>query len=112
MINIPDLVQKLLAQTKSALLEIVTTDTPLVIDAVDSYISNAETRMSSLLQNLSEGGDVKFLLDRLREEKDILRTEVLSFIVIGKGVAQNVINSVQDILLQAIASVLPPNNVA
>ena len=105
------MVQDLLAQTKTALLEIVTVNTPQVIEAVDSYISNAESRMSSLLQNLAEGGDVKFLIDRLKEEKDILRTEVLSFITIGKVILQNVLNAIQDILLQAIAAVLPEQHV-
>lgn len=106
-INISEAVKDLLTKTKTALLEIVNTDTPLVLDAVNSYVGNAETRFSDLLSHLADGGDVKFLLDRLQEEKDILTSEVLSFIVIGKGVAQNVINSIQDILLSAIAAVLP-----
>lgn len=109
-INIAEIVRELLAKTKTSLLEIVTTDTPLVIEAVDGYIGNAETRFSDLLTHLAEGGDVKFLLERLKEEKDILTSEVLSFLVIGKGVAQNIINSIQDILLNAISEVLPQSN--
>lgn len=109
-LNIPELVQKLLAETKTQLLKLATEavgEVPAVLEAVDSYIANAQSRMTSLLSNFAEGGDVKFLLDRLQEEKDILQSEVLSFIVIGKGIAQNIINSVQDILLRAIAQVLP-----
>ena len=106
-INISETVKELLSKTKTALLGMVTTEKPLVLDAVNSYIGNAEDRFSALLSNVAEGGDVKFLLERLKEEKDILESEVLSFVVIGKGVAQDIINSIQDIILGAVAAVLP-----
>lgn len=109
-LNIPELVAKLLAETKDQLLKLAAEtvgEVPAVVEAVNSYIANAQSRMTSLLGYMAGGGDVKFLLDRLQEEKDILQSEVLSFIVISKGIAQNIINSVQDILLQFISQVLP-----
>lgn len=105
--DIKTTVAELLSKTKNALLEIVNIDKPFIIEAVDTYIKNAEERFSSLLSNLSENGDISFLLARLKDEKDILESEVLSFLVIGKGAAQDIINSVQNIVLSAVAEVLP-----
>ena len=105
--NIAGIVQDVLTETKTTLLSILTERTPQVVEAVDSYIANAQTRLTSLLSHLADGGDVRFLLDRLQEEKDILYSEILSFVVIGKGIAQDVINSVQNILLNAIGRALP-----
>lgn len=110
-INIPGLVKDLLAETKNALLNLVTNDAPQVIEAVDSYIANAEGRLTALMTSVAEGSTIDFLLARLSEEKDILESEVLSFVVIGKGIAENVINKVQDIIINAIADVLPGNKI-
>lgn len=104
--NIQDIVKDLLTETKNVLLGIIDVEKPQVVEAVNSYIQNAEQRMVSLLENLAQNGDVKFLLERLAEEKDILFSEVLSFVVIGKSVAQEAINAIQDILLQAIGKSL------
>jgi hypothetical protein len=111
-INIPRLVKDLLAETKNALLDLVTNDAPRVVEAVDSYIANAEGRLTALMTSVAEGSTIDFLLARLSEEKDILESEVLSFVVIGKGIAENVINKVQDIIINAIANVLPGNKIA
>lgn len=106
-IDIKSTVQQVLAQTEAALMSIVTNEIPEVTEAVNAYINNAKQRFTDLLSYMADGGDVKFLLDRLSDEKGILESEVLSFEVIGKQVAQTVINSIQDILIQAIRVVLP-----
>lgn len=105
--TINDLVKTVLDETKTALLEVVTTDAPQILEAVNSYISNAQGRFADLLMYMARGGSAAFLLDRLSEEKDILHSEVLSFVVIGKSVAQNIVNHLQDILLRVVRVVLP-----
>lgn len=100
-------IKKLLADIKDVLLAAVVVDTPVIVDAVTSYVSNAESRLTSLIENMYHGGSAKFLLDRLAEEKDIMLTQLLSFEVMGKQIAQTVINNAQNIILQAVNDVLP-----
>lgn len=107
-IDIKDLAAETLKKAKEALLEMLSKDAPQVIEAVDSYIANGQDRLINLLEKVSQDGDIKFMLDRLAEEKDILYSEVLSFVVIGKQIIQDALNKVQDILLTAIGQALPP----
>jgi hypothetical protein len=95
-----------LDEIKASLLSYAGKKSPEVIQAVESYVQGAETRISDLVDYMADGGEVKFLLDRLAQEKDILLSEVLSFVVLAKGVASDAINNVQDIILQALKKVL------
>lgn len=105
--DIQNLVLEVLNKTKRAILQLATDATPNLIKAVDAYIALAQQRFTSLMSYMANGGDTRFLLDRLAEEKDVLKSQILSFIVMGKGIAEHLINSVQDILLTAVGQVLP-----
>lgn len=111
MIDILAQVTKLLAEAKAKLLGLVVDNTPQVTEAITSYIANAEERFSDLLSAMASGSDTKFLLDHLELEKGILETEVLSFFTIGKQVVEDVLNSLQDILLTAVKDVLPQGSI-
>ncbi len=106
--DINALKDKIIAQ----LLLIETDNQPKLESAVQDYVANGEERFQALLEYMADididnGGEkVKFLLDRLAEEKDILTQEVLSLFVIAKGAAQSALNNVQDILLQEVKTVL------
>lgn len=110
-INIADVVKDLVEKSKNELLLIITDDVPAALDAVNTYVGNLEGRASALLTNLAETNDASFLVSRLKEEPAILESEVFSFIIIGKGIAQNIVNSIQNILLSAIKQVLPVGNI-
>ena len=102
MYDINALKEKIIAQ----LLLIQTDSQPKLQIAVTDFVNNAEERYRALLEYMAEGGDTKFLIDRLKEEKDIFEQEVLSLFTIAKGAAQSALNNVQDILLQEVRVVL------
>lgn len=104
--DIKVLAQDVLNKTQVGLLKIAVDGSAEVIEAVNQYIGDAQERFANLFQHIAEGGDAKFFIERISEEKDILKSSILSFVVIGKGIAERVINSVQDIILDALAKVL------
>lgn len=105
--DIKTVVDEVLAETESSLLSLVGETTTELLEALNSYKDNARDRFSSLLGYMSVGGDITFLKDRLLDEVSILKSELLSFEVIGKQTAQTLINSVQGILIAAVFKVLP-----
>lgn len=106
-INIPALVATVLNQVKAELSLVVTDNVPEALAAVNKYVANLEIRAKALLEELAESNDAAFLVKRVKEEPSILETEVFSFIIIGKGIAQNLVNSIQNIILSAVQTVLP-----
>lgn len=106
-IDIEKSVNEVLNKAKNAFLKIVTEDLPQVLATVNQYIEKAQKRVAALLNFMANGGSVKFLLDRLADEKDVFKSQVLSLIVIAKGLAQTLVNAFQDILLTAVGKVLP-----
>jgi len=110
-INISDAVKNLVAAV-SAELKLVISDTlPAAVAAEAEYIANLEERGTALLQTIADttfqGDKLSFCLARLKDEAPILQSEVFSFIVIGEGAAQNIINSIQNILISTVQSILP-----
>jgi hypothetical protein len=108
----PEQIKKVLIDTlaaiKSGLLSSLGSSEALVISTAQSYIVDGEDRLAALLNAMASGdGDAKFLLRRLSDEKNILLGQFLSIEVIAKGIVQSAINNAQDILLNAIRSVLP-----
>ena len=110
-VNILEQVTKLLTEAKLKLMDIVVDHTPEVTEAIKSYVANAEGRLSALLTAMASGSDTAFLLNHLQLEKGILESEILSFVVIGKQIVQDVLNSLQDILLTAVKDVLPQGSI-
>jgi len=95
---------------KQSLLNTLGSTEGQVVNVAESYVLDGEDRISALLEAMSSGeSDIKFLLRRLADEKNILLGQLLSIEVIAKGVAENAINNAQAILLNAIKSVLPQN---
>lgn len=106
--DISAVVKNTAEQAKKELMIIVVSDAPLVIEAINTYIANLENRTASLLNYIiNNPTDVRFVIDRVREEPDILKTEVFSFLIIGKGIVQNVVNNIQDLILSAVYAILP-----
>lgn len=113
MIDIKSTVQKVLAAAESSLLSIVTGAEPKVLEAAKGYVSNAEGRVTELLSYIADPSEetakdkLAFLVARLKDEKAILESEFLSFVVMGKQVAQDAINSITTILVAAVGEILP-----
>lgn len=110
-INISEQVANLVTAV-TAELKIVIPDTiDEAVTAGEQYIANLEHRGAALLQVVAdpsfEGDKLSFVLARIKDEEPILETEVFSYIVIGAGAAQNVINSIQNILISAVQAILP-----
>lgn len=106
-------VQSVLNNSKVALLGIVGDAEPKVIAAVATYVGNLEGRATVLLEYMAAdtsedtSDKITFLIARLKDEKNILESEFLSFVVMGKQIAQDAINAITTILVTAIGEVLP-----
>lgn len=83
----------------------------VAVDAGKTYLIDFEERTSTLLAVIIDQDDKRdklaYAIARWGDEKEILKAEVFSFIIIGEGVLQGAINSVQNILISAVQSVLP-----
>lgn len=105
--------QNLLGATKSAFMSLISDKTPLVLGAVDNYLVNLRTRGATLLDYVANDteDDLPTKLRRvasfMEDEKNILESELLSFLDIALGIAQTLINNVQNIVLTAIYQFLP-----
>lgn len=100
--DIKTLKDKIIAE----LLLIQTENQPKLETAISDFVNNAEERYTALLEYMADHGEVKFLLDRLKDEKDIFEQEILTVFTIGKGAVQSALNNVQDILLQEVKTVI------
>jgi hypothetical protein len=111
LINISDVVKNLIIAVTAELKLIISNTLPLAVAAEGKYLTNLETRGTALLQTIADptftGDKLAFCLARLKDEQPILESEVFSFIIIGEGAAQNIINSIQNILISAVQSILP-----
>ena len=110
-INISEVIKKVVDASKKELDLIITESEPYAMQAASQYLVNLESRGTALLNVVAdqnfEGDKLAFVIARIKDEPEILKTEVFSFIIIGAGIAQNIINSIQNILLDAIQSILP-----
>lgn len=109
--NISEAVKNLVAAATQELNLIIPPGIAEAIAAADQYKNNLFYRGTTLLNVVADpsfqGNKLAFVVARLKDEKEILKTEVFSFIIIGEGVAQNIVNSIQNIIIDAIQSVLP-----
>lgn len=114
-VNINDIINTVVKSSEAELKLLITEDVPRIVNAAQEYLSNLATRSTALLGVVTDSGfkgdKLAFVLARIKDEKIILETEVFSFIIIGQGVAQNIINSIQGIIIDAIQAVLPTANV-
>ena len=110
-VNISDVVKNMVTAVGSELKLVVPETVAEASQAAAQYLTNLESRGTALLQVVAdpnfEGDKLAFVLARIKEEEPILETEVFSFIVIGEGAAQNIINSIQNILISTVQSILP-----
>ena len=104
--EIEDLVKSLLSNTKDRLLSLAIGAKDAVINAVNFYIADAKDRFKDLLQHISEGGDIKFFMKMIGKEKSILKNILSSFAIIGLGIAQEMIDTIEGIVYNSLAKVL------
>jgi len=114
-INIAEVVKNLVASSEKELGLIVTDSIPIAVDASKQYLANLVERSTALLNVVADqtfqGDKLAFVLARFKDEKPILESEVFSFMIIGAGVAQNIVNSIQNIIISAVQSILPSASV-
>jgi len=110
-VNINDIINTLVKSSEAELKLLITEDVPRIVSAAQQYLDNLASRSTATLNVVTDsefqGDKLAFVLARIKDEKIILETEVFSFIIIGQGVAQNIINSIQGIIIDAIQAVLP-----
>jgi len=113
-INIEQVVKDLVKSSENELKLIITNDLPVAVNASQQYLANLLERSTALLKVVADtefkGDKLAFVLARIKDEKAILETEVFSFIIIGEGVAQNIINGIQGIIIDAIQAILPESS--
>lgn len=109
--NIEAAVKNLVAAAEKEINLIIPPGITEAIAAAEQYKNNLFDRGTALLNVVADtefqGSKLDFVISRLKDEKEILKTEVFSFIIIGEGVAQNIVNSIQNIIIDAIQSILP-----
>lgn len=117
MIDIKSIVLGVYNKAKDALIALIGSNTPAVMEALNSYLENLKERTTELLayvvdDSTEEGRKEKlaFVIGMLKDEKAILESEGLSFLIIGGQALQDAINSVTIILIDAIGSVIPNEN--
>lgn len=106
-IDLSALYKELLSSLTSALSQIFVDKWPAVKELALGYLGQAEQRFRDLATQYQigeENGGIskQFLLDRLDEEKDILKAELLSFAVLGEAVAEAAANQAIQIIENAI----------
>lgn len=109
--NINKVINDLVKSSENELKLIITNDLPVAVNASQQYLANLLERSTALLKVVADpdfkGDKLAFVLARLKDEKTILEAEVFSFIIIGEGVAQNIINGIQNIIIDAIQAIIP-----
>lgn len=115
-INISEVVKNLVSAAEKEINLIIPPGIDSAIAAAEQYKSNLFERGTALLNVVADpdfkGDKLAFVVARLKDEKQILETEVFSFIIIGAGVAQNIVNGIQNIIISAIQAILPDENVS
>lgn len=105
--NLSDQIKPMVDKMKSAFTSLYSTSYPQIMEAGMSYVQNAEQRFTTLVTaRMSNDISAKFLMDRLAEEKDIFMSELKSFEVLGAGIAQEIINDAQKIVIDAVQGLI------
>lgn len=100
-------INQIIAEAKILLQQLYADDYPEVKEAAATYLEDSKQRLILLAQNrLSNEIDDKFMLERLKDEKDIFISELLSFSVIGKAIAQQAANTYIEFLTQKVTEAL------
>lgn len=113
MIDVKAAVEGVLSKSETALFGIIGDAEPKAREAVSVYLANLPGRATVLLEYMaadtgeSQKDKLTFLLARLKDEKNILESEFISFVIMGKQIAQDIINAVTTILVTAVQEVLP-----
>lgn len=113
-IDIKKKVDQLIADSEASLLSIAKNDVPEVVDATKAFLDGLKTRGTDYLNviaDMSEEGKkvdkLAFLKESFQVEEKIFENEMIAYGIIGKQVAQDIINSIQGILIKAVFAVLP-----
>jgi len=104
MFNVDTLLYKLLA----AMTEAVGDKWSLVKNSAEFYLAKSKERLILLAKSRLDGEiDNAFVAERLKDEWKILESELLSFEVIGKSIAQEAINNAVDTFQKFVDALLP-----
>lgn len=104
------MVEGMLSNAESYLLMMAKGGKGAVKEAVISYLKDANSRFTALMNFVVNGGDPKWFLKRLGEEKDLMRSILLSFKVMGLQIAQNIVNALSGILIESLSVVTMQKN--
>ncbi|GEM_PF-4772121 len=101
-------IKSILAQMKGAMALLLPFHVAGIQQTVTDYLLSSETELSNLAA-YRISGDIsdKFLKDRLAEEGDIMLTQLLSFAVITKEIAQEAIDKAFGIFITNVTAAVP-----
>lgn len=109
-----DTLNKVISDSEASILSIAAEGEQEVIQASTEFLNGLKTRGADYLRVIADDSQegktvdkLAFLKDSLLNEKAIFESETVTYSIIGKQVAQNIINSLIGILTTAILSVLP-----
>lgn len=100
--------QELYEKSKDFLLNLAAGKQEQLQETVNTFLPNAVERYSALVDHVVNTNDAKFLVARLKEEKEILRSEVLTIAIQSKVVAEEAVNGIQNIIIEFIEGVINP----
>lgn len=113
-VEIKQTIDQVITDSENSVLSIAEGAEQNVIDASMTFIDGLKTRgvdyINVITDDSEEGKKVDklaFLKESLKIEEKIFQNELIAYAVIGKQVAQDIINSLSGILVKAILSVLP-----
>lgn len=107
-------VDQVIADSEASILSIAKGAEQNVVDASMQFLTGLKTRgidyINVITDDSEEGKKVDklaFLKQSFKIEQLIFENQLIAYAVIGKQVAQDVINSITGILIKAVLSVLP-----
>lgn len=112
--QIEQTIDQVITDSENSVLSIAEGAEQGVIDASMTFIAGLKTRGADYLAVVADDSEegkkvdkLAFLKESLKIEEKIFENELIAYAVIGKQVAQDIINSISGILVKAILSVLP-----
>jgi len=79
-------------------------NTSKVVAEIAGYMADAESRYESLAKAYSKDGNIDFVREMLKDEKNILESQANALVVSGAQISQDVINKIIDMAESLVRS--------
>lgn len=79
-------------------------NTSKVVAEIAGYMADAETRYTKLYNTYKQDGDLDFVREMLKDEKNIIESQANALVVSGAQISQDVINKIIDMAESLVRS--------